>query len=158
MGRRSGAADGQAGGTGQVVMTGEGATTGARREARGEGREGCPQRAPKGLEREVDGRPCMEMDERGGKGHARWKDELGCGSDGNRRLVSSEPSKNVPPWGDYLLGGWESVSAALEGPGETECTSSWGAVGVRSERRSCASSTLSPPLQTDEGVKRSHGR
>ena len=55
-GRRSRAADGRAGGAEQVVLTGEGTTTGARREARGRGREGCSQRAPKGLGREEEGR------------------------------------------------------------------------------------------------------
>ena len=69
-GRRSGAADGRAGGAEQVVLTGEGTTTGARREAR----EGRPGRlVPRDHRRVWDGRRRVGHEwtwTRGGGGHA----------------------------------------------------------------------------------------
>ena len=47
--KRSRAADGRTGSAEQEVLTGEGTSTGARRETREEGREGCTQKAPRGL-------------------------------------------------------------------------------------------------------------
>ena len=73
--KRSGAADRRTGSAEQEVLTGEGTSTGARRETREEGQEGCTQRALRGLGWEEEGRARMFRHEVEGRARVRERRE-----------------------------------------------------------------------------------